>query len=120
MKIVFVTLCLALSVLAQETYETDNDNFDISEVLGNERLLSSYAKCLLNKGPCIPEVKNLKEKLPEALATRCAKCTEKQKQTGKQVAKEIKKNHPEIWQQLVAMYDSEGKYQQAWGDFLKE
>lgn len=68
----------------------------------------------------ISYIHNVSEKLPEALATRCAKCTEKQKQTGKQVAKEVKKNYPEIWQQLVAMYDPEGKYQKAWEDFLKE
>lgn len=60
------------------------------------------------------------EKLPEALETRCAKCTDKQKQMGKALAQEVKKNHPDIWKQLVAMYDPEGKYQQAWQDFLKE
>lgn len=60
------------------------------------------------------------DKLPEALATRCAKCTDKQKQNGKALAQEVKKNHPETWKQLVAMYDPEGKYQQAWQDFLKE
>lgn len=60
MKIIFVTICLALSVLGQETYDSVNDNFDLTEVLGNERLLKSYAKCLLNEGPCTSEVKDLK------------------------------------------------------------
>ncbi|CAH0590227.1 unnamed protein product [Chrysodeixis includens] len=120
MKAVFLTLCFAVAVLAQDKYESANDNFDISEVLGNDRLLHAYANCLLNKGPCTPEVKNVKDKLPEALATRCAKCTDKQKQTGKALAQEVKKNHPETWKQLVAMYDPEGKYQQAWKDFLQE
>lgn len=62
MKVALLTLCFALGVLAQDMYENANDNFDISEVLGNERLLNSYAKCLLNKGPCTPEVKQVKGK----------------------------------------------------------
>lgn len=62
MKIVLLTLCFALGVLAQDTYEAANDDFDISEVLGNDRLLQSYAKCLLNKGPCTAEVKQVKGK----------------------------------------------------------
>lgn len=53
-------LCFAVAVLAQEKYENVNDDFDISEVLSNERLLNSYAKCLLDKGPCTPEVKSVK------------------------------------------------------------
>ncbi|XP_049877123.1 allergen Tha p 1-like [Pectinophora gossypiella] len=119
MKVVLLTVCFAVAVLAQEKYDSANDNFDISEVLGNERLLLSYSKCLLNKGPCTPEVKQVKEKLPEALATGCAKCTEKQKQMGKQLARELKKTHPEIWDKLVAHYDPQGKYREAFKDYLK-
>lgn len=67
MKSVVLVLCLALAVLAQEKYENNNDDFDISEVLNNERLLNSYAKCLLNKGPCTPEIKSVKGKLKSIL-----------------------------------------------------
>lgn len=62
MKIIFLTLCFAAATLAQQKYDSVNDNFDISEVLQNERLLNSYSKCLLNKGPCTPEVKQVKGK----------------------------------------------------------
>lgn len=60
MKVVFLTLCFAVASLAQQKYDSGNDDFDISEVLKNERLLNAYAKCLLNKGPCTPEVKQVK------------------------------------------------------------
>nr|AGR39574.1 chemosensory protein 4 [Agrotis ipsilon] len=120
MKVVLLTLCFALGVLAQDKYESVNDDFDVSKVLNNDRLLQSYAKCLLNKGPCTSEVKEVKAKLPEALETRCAKCTDKQKQMGKVLAQEVKKNHPDIWKELVAMYDPQGKYQEAWKEFLQE
>lgn len=62
MKVVILTVCLAASVLAQDKYDSIDDNFNIQEVLENDRLLNSYAKCLLNKGPCTPEVKKVKGK----------------------------------------------------------
>ncbi|XP_072942984.1 uncharacterized protein [Epargyreus clarus] len=120
MKIALIVLCVAVAAFADEKYDSSNDDFNLAEVLENERLLNSYAKCLLNKGPCPPEAKKLKDNLPEALETRCAKCTDKQKQMGKQVSKELKSKHPEIWNELVALYDPNGKYQEAFNDFLKD
>lgn len=70
--------------------------------------------------PLPQSVSPFTDKLPEALETRCAKCTDKQKEMGKTLAQEVKKNHPDIWKQLVAKYDPQGKYQQAWKDFLQE
>lgn len=61
----------------------------------------------------------ISDKLPEALATRCAKCTDKQKQIGKQLAKEVKAKRPDLWNDLVAYYDPQGKYQEAFEDYLK-
>lgn len=59
------------------------------------------------------------EKIPEVLETKCAKCTEKQKEMGKQLAQEVKKKHPKIWADLIAMYDPEGKYQKSFQEFLE-
>ena len=61
MKIILLFCAIAL-VFAEEKYDSSNDNIDLSEVLSNERLLTSYSKCLINKGPCTPEVKKLKGK----------------------------------------------------------
>ncbi|KAG6454402.1 allergen Tha p 1 [Manduca sexta] len=118
MKTLVFFLCLVLAVLADEKYETINEDFDVAQVLENERLLNSYAKCLLNKGPCTPEVKKVKDKLPEALETHCAKCTDRQKAMGKQLAQEVQKRYPDLWKELVALYDPEGKYQDAFKEFL--
>ncbi|CAG5049070.1 unnamed protein product [Parnassius apollo] len=118
MKLVVLTLCLVALVLAEEKYEEVENNFDITELLKNDRLLMSYIKCLLNKGPCTPEVKKIKEKLPEALETHCAKCTDKQKQMGKVLAQQVKKTHPELWQELKALYDPQGKYQKVFQDYF--
>lgn len=60
------------------------------------------------------------ERLPEALATHCAKCTERQKQMGKVLAQEVQRTHPEIWKELVAYYDPDGKHREAFQDFLKQ
>lgn len=62
MKITLLTLCLTSVVLAQNTYNSAYDDFDISKVLSNERLLLAYSRCLLNKGPCTPEIKEVKGK----------------------------------------------------------
>ncbi|KAM3963367.1 chemosensory protein 13 [Aphomia sociella] len=113
-----IVFCLIGAAMAQEKYDSIEENFNISELIGNERLIQAYSRCLLNKGPCTPDVKQLKDKIPEVLETKCAKCTEKQKQSGKQLIKEIKKSHPEIWKQLVSKYDPSGKYQQSFQEFL--
>lgn len=62
MKLLLITLCMVMAAVAQEKYESVNDDFDVNEVLSNERLLHSYVKCLLDKGPCTPEVKQVKGK----------------------------------------------------------
>nr|ARO70314.1 Chemosensory protein 10 [Dendrolimus punctatus] len=119
MKLFLITLCLVLAAMAEDKYESVNDDFDVNEVLQNKRLLNSYVNCLLDKGPCTPEVKQVKDKLPEALATHCAKCTDKQKQMGKQLAHEVKNKRPELWQELVQKYDPKGQYQEAFKDFFE-
>ncbi|XP_063387291.1 allergen Tha p 1-like [Cydia fagiglandana] len=118
MKTVLIA-CLIAYVAAETKYDSSHDDIDLTEVLGNERLLVGYTNCLVDKGPCTPEVKQLKDKLPEALATRCAKCTDKQKSVGKQLVKELKEKHPDLWKQLVSKYDPNGKYHKSFEDFLK-
>ncbi|XP_023942523.2 uncharacterized protein LOC112049024 [Bicyclus anynana] len=119
MKVIILALCIIALAFAEDKYDSSSDDIDLSEVLGNDRLIAAYSKCLLDKGACTPEVKKLKEKLPEVLETRCGKCTNKQKQIGKQLISEIKTKHPETWSQLAAFYDPQGKYKQSLEEFLK-
>lgn len=61
MKSLVLVVCLAAAVLAEEKYDATLDkDFQISDVLNNDRLLLNYTKCLLDKGPCTPEVRQVK------------------------------------------------------------
>lgn len=50
-------LCL---VMAENKYPVKYDNVNIETVLSNERVLSNYIKCLLDKGACTREGRELK------------------------------------------------------------
>lgn len=67
MKLVFLALFVVALVLADDKYKDLSEDFNLAEVLENERLLNSYVKCLLSKGPCTPEVKQVKGKITNNL-----------------------------------------------------
>lgn len=62
MKIILLIGAIIALAFAEDKYDSSSDDIDLSEVLGNDRLLMSYSKCLLSKGPCTPDVKKLKGK----------------------------------------------------------
>lgn len=47
---------------AQKQYTNKFDNVDVDGVLSNNRILTNYIKCLMDKGPCTPEGRELKSK----------------------------------------------------------
>jgi hypothetical protein len=69
----FVALvCILVSALVlteaartprDDKYTTKYDNINIDEILGSDRLLDNYFKCLMDKGRCTPEGTELKCKL---------------------------------------------------------
>lgn len=59
--IVFFGLC-AIALAQQRQYTNQFDNINVDQVLGNDRILTSYIKCLLEKGPCTREGRELKRK----------------------------------------------------------
>ena len=68
MKAVAV-LCLLLVAVAfseaarirrEEQYTTKYDNIDLDEILNSKRLLTNYFNCLVEKGTCTPDGKELK------------------------------------------------------------
>lgn len=61
-KSIVLVCCFLASVLAVEKYTDKYDNINIQEILENKRLLIAYANCLLDKGKCSPEGKELKGK----------------------------------------------------------
>lgn len=50
-------ICIAL---AQQKYPEKFDNVNIETVLSNDRVLTNYIKCLLDKGACTREGRELK------------------------------------------------------------
>nr|QJT73566.1 chemosensory protein 7 [Encarsia formosa] len=42
------------------TYTTRWDKVNLDEILGSKRLLQHYFNCLVNKGPCPPDGRELK------------------------------------------------------------
>lgn len=51
--------------------------------------------------------------LPDALATTCSKCSEKQRQGAIKVIKALEKDHPADWNKLLKKWDSDGKKMEA-------
>ncbi|XP_051159765.1 ejaculatory bulb-specific protein 3-like [Leptopilina boulardi] len=111
-----IVLLFVVAVVFAEKYNSKYDNVDVDGILQNNRILTSYIKCILETGACTAEGRELKKTLPDALVTGCAKCNDKQKVTAEKVIKHLKKNKPREWDQLIKKYDPEGKYQQRYDE----
>lgn len=62
MKLILILSCAAAFALAEEKYTDKYDNINLQEILDNKRLLMSYVNCILDKGRCNAEGKELKGK----------------------------------------------------------
>nr|ANJ05010.1 chemosensory protein 3 [Chrysopa pallens] len=118
--IVPVLIIGVVAVTAQNLYDSKYDGIDIEMVLSNQRLLDNYIKCLTGEGPCAPDSELLKRVLPEALETKCAKCTPIQLEKTKKVIRFLAKERPEYWEKLKKVYDPEGKFEKQYSEYLKE
>lgn len=58
--LVLLSCVIAATIAADEKYTDKYDNIDIQEILGNKRLLHAYVECLMERGKCTPEGKELK------------------------------------------------------------
>nr|CAI5821723.1 unnamed protein product [Callosobruchus analis] len=100
---------------ASDTYSTKYDNFDVAGVLASERLVKRYGDCLMERGPCPPEGKFLKEIIPDAIKTACSKCTAKQKEKAGLMLQHLLLHHRKLFLELSDKYDPEGKAQKMYG-----
>ncbi|XP_011259996.1 ejaculatory bulb-specific protein 3 [Camponotus floridanus] len=116
MKVLALLLIAVACALADDTYTTKFDNIDIDAILKSDRLLKNYVNCLLDKGNCTPDGKELKEHLPDALETECSKCSEKQKTGTDKVIRFLVNKKPETWEQLKKKYDPNGEYTKRYED----
>ncbi|XP_072942440.1 allergen Tha p 1-like [Epargyreus clarus] len=100
----FVLMALAVAE-PKEQYTSRFDGIDIGEILANKKLLHAYLKCILDKGRCTAEGRELKSHIREALENRCAKCTDTQRKGTRRVITHLINNEPDYWNQLTAKYD---------------
>ncbi|TGZ32814.1 ejaculatory bulb-specific protein 3-like [Temnothorax longispinosus] len=103
-------LAVAVALAEEKIYTTKYDNIDLDTILASDRLLRNYVNCLLEKGNCTPDGKELKETLPDALSTECSKCSEKQRKGTEKVVRYLVNKKPETWEQLKKKYDPSGQY----------
>ncbi|XP_072747986.1 allergen Tha p 1-like [Anoplolepis gracilipes] len=120
MKVLVVFLIAVACVLADDKYTTKFDNIDLDAILKSERLLKNYVNCLLEKGSCTPDGKELKENLPDALQNDCSKCSEKQKNGTEKVIRHLVNKKPEIWKELKKKYDPNNEYSKKYEDELEK
>ncbi|XP_072386791.1 ejaculatory bulb-specific protein 3-like [Diabrotica undecimpunctata] len=107
-SIFFVLVIVGVSFC--EKYSTKYDNVDLDEILKSDRLLNNYIACIMDRGSCTPDGKELKDNLADALQTNCSKCSEKQKNGSKKVIIFLAKNKKPMFDEVVAKWDPENKY----------
>ncbi|XP_050682691.1 uncharacterized protein LOC126978002 [Leptidea sinapis] len=117
----FVVLCLCASgciVMGQDIeamknmpkYDSRYDYLDVDALFNSKRLVRNYVDCLINGLRCTPEGKALKRLLPEALRTKCVRCTERQKRTAVKIIKRLKYEYPDEWAKLASRWDPTGDF----------
>ncbi|XP_012273358.1 ejaculatory bulb-specific protein 3-like [Orussus abietinus] len=107
-------------ILAEDSYSTMYDHVNVEAILFNERVFKQYMACLLDRGPCTPEAHALRNVLPDALATNCIKCNNRQKEIAKTVMAHLRYHRPEVWDLFVQKYDPEEVYVESFAKFLEE
>ncbi|KAL0820643.1 hypothetical protein ABMA28_006478 [Loxostege sticticalis] len=127
-------LCLSvyLCCACAQSYTDRYDTVNLDDVLANKRLTVAYIKCMLDKGKCTSEGKELKypksyrdrfnrirrspspslAHIAEALQNGCAKCTKAQREGMRRVIKHLINHERGYWQQLVEKYDPKRVYTQ--------
>ncbi|KAK2576496.1 hypothetical protein KPH14_005822 [Odynerus spinipes] len=118
--LLFVLTICGLAMGNEDEYPTIYDKIDVDTILSSERLSNQYIQCLLEKGPCTADGRSLKQILPEALATRCVKCNDRQKEIARKICTYLKEKNPNAWVLFTEKYDPENKYLEKFEEFLKE
>ncbi|KAF5299914.1 hypothetical protein FQR65_LT09309 [Abscondita terminalis] len=120
------TICLFALSLAfvavnarPETYTDEFDNVDVDELLSNPRLIDNYIHCIKTGQKCTPDGQRARELLPDALQTKCAKCTDKQKSNAHKILEWAIQNRPEVFLEIEEQYDPTHQYRNDYEEELK-
>ncbi|KAK9877410.1 hypothetical protein WA026_018523 [Henosepilachna vigintioctopunctata] len=118
--LLLIGIAFLINVNAEEKYTSQYDNIDVKRIIGNERLLDAYVKCLIDGERCTPDANELRKILPEAIKTGCEKCTRTHIEKTKQIVDVLMREKPEIWNKLVAKFDPDHIYSEKFKDRLKK
>ncbi|XP_031618429.1 uncharacterized protein LOC116337733 isoform X5 [Contarinia nasturtii] len=100
-------------------YSTRYNNLNVDQILSSDRLVTNYVECLLSRKPCPPEGKDLKRILPEALRTKCARCSPQQLEGGMRVITKLYYDYPTQYSRLRAKWDPTGEYHRRFEEYLR-
>lgn len=127
----FVILLVASCVVVINGQFSKNlDNLNVDMILKNDRILTNYLKCLLDKGsknveskyyvnktfkflfkgPCTNEGRELKTTLPQVLKSGCNNCSEKERRNSRKVIQHLLDKKPQEWSKLEKKYDPTGEF----------
>lgn len=59
---VVIMMAVALATAADTTFPSTWDSIDLETVFANDRLVTAYVNCLLDRGACTPDAAALKSK----------------------------------------------------------
>ncbi|XP_016843424.1 uncharacterized protein LOC100113667 [Nasonia vitripennis] len=103
LAIVLALCAFAACATAEEVYSDKYDYVDVVSILANDRIRTQYYDCFMDFAPCFtPDAKFFKEKFPEAIVTKCRKCTQKQKDSFEKIVLYYTEKQPEQWKMLLA------------------
>ncbi|KAB0804923.1 hypothetical protein PPYR_01893 [Photinus pyralis] len=118
--IFLLTLSCIKNGFGEDTkYSTKYDNFEVDTIINSPRLLKNYVNCVTDNGPCTAEGEEMKKTLPDALASGCSKCNERQKQTSEKVIRHLMTKRKRDWERLTRKYDPKGEYKRRYEEFVK-
>ena len=124
MKNLFVVLLFTIIAAAwarpAELYTDEFDNIDEDAILASKRLVDNYIQCAKTGKKCTPDGKKFRELIPDALKTKCSKCTDTQKRKSRKILQWIVENRPEDFLDIETIFDASHEYRRLYTDELKK
>ncbi|KAJ0174112.1 hypothetical protein K1T71_010258 [Dendrolimus kikuchii] len=111
---------VVLSDCPDGLYTDRYDTINVNEILSNNHLRDSYLDCMMDKGKCTPEGKELKNHIAHALQTGCDCCTDQQKSKSRVVIGYFINEKPDAWNELTAKYDPKKVYTKKYEEELRK
>ncbi|KAF5301377.1 hypothetical protein FQA39_LY10775 [Lamprigera yunnana] len=103
-----------------DTYTDEFDHIDVDEILSNPRLIDNYVHCLKTGQKCTPDGLKAREILPDALSTKCTKCTDVQKENAHKILEWASQHRPDDFLEIEAQFDPDHHYRRDYEDELNK